>query len=297
VRILPLGALALSLLCAVNPVSAAESDATNPFASAPLFYTLKGEATQGGLMVGKASPHSTVMLDGKPVLVAPDGSFVIGFSRDHRLTAELEVSLNRGPRERRTLVVMPRVFDIQSITGVAQKYVEPSPEDMKRIKEEQRLIREARARRTMVSDFAGGFAWPITGIITSVYGSQRVFNGQPRAPHLGVDIAAPRGTPIHAAADGVVALAGPDLFFNGSVMILDHGLGLTTVYAHMSEFLVKPGEHVKKGQVIGKVGATGRATGPHLHWGANWAGVGVDPSLLVGPMPKPMPKPAPKPAP
>jgi hypothetical protein len=280
-------ALALALLVAA-PLSAAPQDA-DPFAGRPLFYALKGEATQGGLLIGKAAPHSTVTLDGKPVLVTPDGAFVIGFGRDHGLTAELEVSVNRGPRERQILTVLPRVFKIQRIEGVAPKYVEPSPADMKRIEEERRLIREARARRTMNSDFAGGFIWPVTGPITSVYGSQRVFNGEPRAPHLGVDIAAPRGTPIHAAADGTVALAGPDLFFNGNVMILDHGLGLTTVYAHMSEFLVKPGEHVKKGQVIGKVGATGRVTGPHLHWGANWAGVGVDPQLLAGPMPKPAP--------
>jgi murein DD-endopeptidase MepM/ murein hydrolase activator NlpD len=250
---------------------------------------LKGEAVQGGLLSGRATPHSTVTLDGKPVLVTPDGAFVIGFGRDHGLTALLEVSVNRGPRERRTLLVMPRVFKIQRIEGVAEKYVEPSSADMKRIEEERTLIREARARRTMVGDFAGGFIWPVTGPITGVYGSQRVFNGQPRAPHLGVDIAAPRGTPIHAAADATVALAGPDLFFNGNVMILDHGVGLTTVYAHMSEFLVKAGDRVKQGQVIGKVGATGRVTGPHLHWGANWAGVGVDPQLLAGPMPKPAP--------
>lgn len=285
---LSIGAFALSLLCLATAASAGET-AVNPFAAAPLFYELKGETTQGGLMIGRAAPNSIVTLDGQPVLVAPDGSFVIGFSRDHGLTAVLDVSVNRGPRERRTLVVMPRIFDIQSITGVAQKYVEPSPEDMKRIQEEQRLIREARAKRSLVADFGSGFIWPVTGPISGVFGSQRVFNGQPRAPHNGVDIAAPRGTLIHAAADGTVTLAGPDLFFNGNLMILDHGLGLTTVYAHMDEFLVKPGERVKKGQVIGKVGATGRVTGPHLHWGANWSGVGLDPQLLVGPMPKAAP--------
>ncbi len=280
--------LALALLVA-TPLSAAESNSANPFASPPLFYELRGEATQGGLLIGRAAPNSDVMLDGKPVPVTPDGAFVIGFGRDHGLTAQLEVSINRGPRERRTLVVMPRMFDIQRITGVAEKYVSPSPEDMKRIEEERRLIRQARERLTMASDFVGGFIWPVAGPISGVYGSQRVFNGQPRAPHLGVDIAAPRGMPVRAAADGIVALAGPGLFFNGNVMILDHGLGLTTVYAHFSEFAVKQGERVKQGQVIGKVGATGRVTGPHLHWGANWSGIGVDPQLLVGPMPNAAP--------
>lgn len=281
------GAFALSLCIAASAVAA--EPGANPFATKPLFYELKGEATQGGVMIGRATPHSTVTLDDKPVLVAPDGAFVIGFGRDHGLTAVLSVSVNRGPRETHTLTVLPRIFDIQSITGVPQKYVEPSPADMKRIQEEQRLIREARAKQSLIGDFAGGFNWPVTGPISGVFGSQRVFNGQPRAPHNGVDIAAPSGTPIHAAADGTVALAGPDLFFNGNLMILDHGLGFTTVYAHMSEFLVKQGDRVTKGQVIGKVGATGRVTGPHLHWGANWSGVGVDPALLVGPIPKPTP--------
>ena len=160
---------------------------------------------------------------------------------------------------------------------------------MKRIEEERRLIRQARDIRTLASDFAGGFIWPVTGPISGVYGSQRVFNGQPRDPHLGVDIAAARGTTVVAAADGTVSLAGPDLFFNGNAMILDHGLGLTTVYAHLDTFAVKQGERVKQGQAIGKVGATGRVTGPHLHWGANWAGVGVDPQLMVGPMPQAKP--------
>lgn len=265
----------------------APSVAAEPLRPAPLFYTLSGELTQGGLLIGRTAPNSSVTLDGKPVLVSPDGGFVIGFGRDHGLRAQLEVAVNRGAREKRDLLVMPRLYDIQSITGVAEKYVEPSPEDMKRIKEEQQAIRQARELRSLVSDFAGGFIWPVTGPISGVYGSQRVFNGQPRAPHLGVDIAAARGTPVVAAADGTVALAGPDLFFNGNAMILDHGLGLTTVYAHLDQFAVKQGERVKQGQVIGKVGATGRVTGPHLHWGANWAGVGVDPQLMVGPMPKP----------
>jgi hypothetical protein len=278
--------LSLALVLFATPLTAAESNTANPFVAPPMFYELQGEATQGGLMIGRTAPNSEVMLDGKPILVTAEGAFVIGFGRDHGLTAQLEVAVNRGPRERRTLIIMPRIFAIQRIEGVAEKYVSPPPEDMKRIEEERRLIRQARELRTMASDFAAGFIWPVTGPISGVYGSQRVFNGEPRAPHLGVDIAAPRGTPIYAAADGVVALAGPDLFFNGNVMILDHGLGFSTVYAHLSEFAVKQGERVKQGQVIGKVGATGRVTGPHLHWGANWSGVGVDPQLLVGPMPK-----------
>lgn len=263
----------------------AEPLAADPFRVTPLFYSLSGVATQGGLLIGRAEPRSEVTLDGQPVLVSPSGDFVIGFGRDHGLFAQLEVAINRGPRERRTLIVLPRIFAIQRIEGVAEKYVEPSPEDMKRIEEERRLIRQARDLRTLVSDFAGGFIWPAIGPISGVYGSQRVFNGQPRAPHLGVDIAAARGTPVMAAADGTVALAGPDLFFNGNAMILDHGLGLTTVYAHLDGFTVNQGERVKQGQTIGRIGASGRVTGPHLHWGANWAGVGVDPQLLVGPMP------------
>lgn len=274
--------------------SAGAAELPQSFDGRPLFYSLRGQATQGGLMIGRVTPLSEVLLDGKPVSVTPDGVFAIAFSRDHGLKAELEVGVHRGPRERRTLLIVPRIFDIQRITGVAQKYVEPSAADLKLIEKERQLIRQARERLSLVADFAGGFVWPVSGPISSVYGSQRVFNGQPRAPHLGVDIAAARGTPVQAAADGTVALAGDNLFFNGNVMIIDHGLGLTTVYAHLDEFAVKQGERVKKGQVIGKVGATGRVTGPHLHWGANLAGTGIDPQLLVPPMPDTAPT-APKP--
>lgn len=278
-------ALILVVALTLVPGTGWAADEPSPRSRAPLFYKLEGTATQGGLMIGRANPYTEVSLDGKPVMVAPDGTFAIAFARDHGLTAELEVAVNRGPREWQRLFVAPRLFDIQRIEGVAQRYVEPSPADMARIEEERRLIREARAVRRAAADFARGFIWPVTGPISGVYGSQRVFNGQPRAPHLGVDIAAPRGTVVKAAADGVVALAGPDLFFNGNVIIIDHGLGLTTVYAHLDEFAVKQGARVKQGAPIGKVGASGRVTGPHLHWGANLGGVGVDPQLLVGPMP------------
>lgn len=276
--------LALALLVA-TPLSAAESNSANPFASPPLFYELRGEATQGGLLIGRAAPNSDVMLDGKPVPVTPDGAFVIGFGRDHGLTAQLEVSINRGPRERRTLVVMPRMFDIQRITGVAEKYVSPSPEDMKRIEEERRLIRQARERLTMASDFVGGFIWPVAGPISGVYGSQRVLNGQPRQPHFGVDVAASTGTPLKAPAGGVVSLADPDLFFTGGTVMLDHGYGLTSIFAHQSRIDVKEGDKLAKGDVFGLLGGTGRVTGPHLHWGIYLGTIPLDPQLLVPPMP------------
>ena len=126
----------------------------------------------------------------------------------------------------------------------------------------------------------------MVGPISGVYGSQRVLNGEPRAPHRGVDIAAPAGTPVGAMADGVVSLAAPDMYFTGNTVMIDHGYGLHSVYAHLSRLLVKVGQTVRKGQPVGRVGATGRATGPHLHWGVYWFDRALDPALLVGPMPQ-----------
>ena len=155
---------------------------------------------------------------------------------------------------------------------------------MKRISAEGVLINAARARDTDHAFFRGGFVWPVTGRISGVYGSQRFLNGKPRRPHLGVDIAAPTGTPIVATADGIVRIAHSDMFFTGKTVAIDHGHGLMSIYAHMSQVAVKNGQKVAKGAPIGKVGATGRVTGPHLHWGVSLFRTRLDPALLVGPM-------------
>ena len=276
--------LLAALLCLALPAAAQDIREANDYGG--LSFSLSGKATQGGLLIGKTKPNSRVRANGVDLQLAANGAFLIGFGRDDdRTVVEVVVTApDQSSTETRRIAVLPRVFDVQSITGVAQKYVEPPPEDLKRIAEERRVIAEARVRAADASDFEAGFIWPVEGPISGVFGSQRIFNGQPRAPHNGVDIAAGRGSTVVAASRGIVTLAEKNLFFNGNVVIVDHGLSFSTVYVHLDEITVRKGQRVDIGEPIGKVGATGRVTGPHLHWGANVAGQAIDPQLLVGPM-------------
>lgn len=245
---------------------------------------LEGSFTQGGLVTGRVAPGAKVYLDGKAVAVAPDGRFLFGFGREAEAAAELRAEGPDGTVTRR-LEIARRDYDIQRVDGLPDRKVTPKPEDLARIRADQDRINAVRRQLTLASLFASGFQWPVTGRISGVYGSQRVLNGQPRRPHFGVDIAAPKGTPVAAMADGTVALVHQDMFYTGKTVMLDHGLGLTSVYIHMDAITVDQGAKVRKGQQIGTVGQTGRATGPHLHWGVAWFGTQLDPALLVGPQP------------
>jgi murein DD-endopeptidase MepM/ murein hydrolase activator NlpD len=180
----------------------------------------------------------------------------------------------------------PRDYDVQRINGLPPLMVTPDSTLMTRIKAELAKIRGARATDSDALAFETPLEWPVTGPISGVYGSQRILNGEPRAPHLGVDIAAPSGTPIKAAAAGTVTLAEPDLYFTGGTVIIDHGYGLSSIYQHMSRLDVTVGDAVQQDDVIGAIGATGRVTGAHLHWGVNWYQTAIDPQLVAGPMPK-----------
>ena len=246
---------------------------------------LKGALEQGGLVEGVAAPGAQVTLDGKKLALAPDGSFAFGFGRDAKTAATLAVVWPDGKRETRTLSIARREWRIQRIDGLPERAVTPTPEDMVRIRAESLLLRKARHRATLAAWFRGGFVWPAAGKISGIYGSQRILNGEPRQPHLGVDIAAPVGTPIVAAADGVVSLVHDSMFFTGKTLAIDHGLGVSTIYAHMSALLVKAGDRVKRGQPIGRIGKTGRVTGPHLHWSLTWFDIRLDPSLALGSQP------------
>lgn len=247
---------------------------------------LSGNMVQGGLAVGRTVPGAKVSLDGMMLDVDADGVFAIGFDRDQKPAATLRVVYPDGGTETRALAVAQREWQIQRVEGVPQKYVSPPPEAMAAIARATKLKEEARKTRAGGSRFAEGFIWPATGPISGVFGSQRYYNGEPRRPHYGVDVAAPTGTPIRAPAGGVVTLAEPDMYFEGGLVFLDHGQGVTTLTMHMSRVDVKAGDRVEQGDVIGAVGGTGRATGPHLHWGMYWRGAWLDPQLLVGPMPK-----------
>ena len=244
---------------------------------------LSGKFIQGGLVTGKVEPGTKLTLDGQPVAVAPDGSFIIGFGRKAKAKMVLRAEPPEGLPETRELAIEKRKYKIQRINGLPQRKVSPTkPEDLARIKKDQVQIAEVRKRTTLKTFFDTGFMWPVEGPISGVFGSQRILNGEPRSPHNGVDVAAPRGTPVKTMGDGVVALVNQDMFFTGKTVMIDHGLGLTSVYIHMDKITVKEGDFVTKGMQIGTVGATGRVTGTHLHWGVSWFKTHLDPALLVG---------------
>lgn len=243
--------------------------------------SFKGDREQGGLLIGQAVPGSTVTVEGQAIRVSKDGRFLVGFGRKAPKQVLVMVNGKAYP-----IGVKQRDYKIQRIDGLPKKKVTPDPEAIKRIKADNAKIKAVRKLDTDFPFFAASFRWPVTGRISGVFGSQRILNGKPRSPHNGVDIAAPTGTPIVAMTDGIIALVHPDMFYTGQTVMIDHGHGLTSVYVHMSKTYVKEGQKVLKGDVIGEVGMTGRATGPHLHWGVSLFGTHLDPALLVGPMPQ-----------
>ena len=246
---------------------------------------LSGAITQGGTVFGKTEPGAAVTLDGRPVRVAADGRFVFGFGRNAPESAMLEIRRADGRISRVPLTIEPRQFEVQEVEGLPQNLVTPSPEEEARIAREQAKVLEARRLDLDRPLFESGFIWPASGPVSGVYGSQRILNGTPRAPHYGVDVAAPEGSPVVAPADGVVTFAEPDLLLTGGTLVIDHGHGLSSTFIHLSRIDVAVGAEVSQGERVAAVGATGRATGPHLHWGMNWFEVRLDPALLVGPMP------------
>jgi len=245
--------------------------------------TLEGAREQGGLLLGRTAPGTKVEVDGEPVRVSPEGVFLVGFDRDQPPQCRLRLIHADGRMEQSVIEVAPRQYDIQRIDGLPADKVNPPPKVQERIRQERALVAAARARDDARSDFLSGWGWPAEGRISGVYGSQRILNGEPKQPHYGVDIAAPAGAPVFAPADGIVTLAHPDMYYTGGTLILDHGHQLSSTYMHLSELLVKSGQRVQRGDLIAKVGATGRVTGPHLDWRINLRGARLDPQLLVPP--------------
>lgn len=250
--------------------------------------SLAGQPTQGALLFGQVAPGAELRLDGRDVPVLADGRFMVGLGRDAPATMTLqmlgEVSCEQPIR------IAQRQYRIQRVNGVPQRTVTPPPEQLARIRRERALVSAAKAKRYWRPDWfaalSEGFVWPAQGPISGVYGSQRIYNGEPGNPHYGVDIAVPTGTPVRAPGPGIVTLAEPDLFYSGGTVILDHGYGLSSSFLHMSRVDVAVGEELRAGDLIGAVGATGRATGPHLDWRMSWHNQRVDPQLLVPPMPR-----------
>jgi len=248
---------------------------------------LTGAPIQGGLIFGKADPASSVWLDGETVTISGDGYFVFGFGRDETGTRELKVTSPGGEVFQKSLTVMAQEYAIERVDGLPPATVTPDPAAAARIKEDARMVATARQHRDKQAYYSTGFIWPAKGRISGVYGSQRVLNGEPRRPHFGLDIAAPEGTDVFAPADGLITLTHPDMYFSGGTIVLDHGQGLSSTFLHLSKILVEAGTFVKQGDLIARIGSTGRASGPHLDWRMNWLDRRVNPQPLMPPMDEP----------
>jgi murein DD-endopeptidase MepM/ murein hydrolase activator NlpD len=247
---------------------------------------LPDAASQGALVIGHTSPENRIAIGGRQARVGADGSFAFGIGRDAAGSVWVEVSRPDGSSQRIGVQVAPRDWPVERIVGVPPATVNPPPDLAARIEREQALVASARERDDDRNDYEQAFEWPVSGRVSGRFGNQRVYvlpDGQeaPKAPHSGMDIAAPAGTRVVAPAAGTVTFAAPDLYLTGGTLLLDHGHGISSNFLHLSRIDVRVGQHVARGQVIGEVGATGRATGPHLHWGMNWFDVRIDPQLVV----------------
>ena len=240
-------------------------------------------ASQGALVIGKVPAGSRVQYAGRQLRVSGYGSVVFGIGRDEKGPLRVQVQRPDGGSETATIAVTPRDWPTERVNGVPPKTVNPPPAIAERIKREQAQVTSARARDDDRTDFTQTFIWPVQGRISGRFGNARVYNGQPGAGHSGMDIAVPTGTPVKAPAAGIVTFAGPDLYLTGGTLLLDHGFGVSSNFLHLSRIDVKVGDRVEQGQVIAAVGATGRATGPHLHWGMNWFEPPPAPRLVVAP--------------
>ena len=240
-----------------------------------------GKFIQGHFIIGKTEPNSKVKIGKKQVKVSKDGYFAFGLARDRKYDVVITIEKN-GVKEKITKRVQKRKYNIQKIDGLEEKKVTPPEEVYERIKKENKLIAKARAIDSDLDFFKDKFMIPVDdAIITGVYGSQRILNGKPKWPHYGLDFAQKEGTPVKAMLDGIVTLAESDLYYSGGTLIFDHGHGISTLYMHMHEIFVEKGQKVKQGNIIGTVGSTGRATGPHLDVRLNWFDTRLDPATVL----------------
>lgn len=252
-------------------------------AAGPPALSLSGPVVQGGMLIGHTDPAALVSLDGERLPVDAEGYFVLGFGRDANKAQLLSVRLPNQPPAEQVLKPALRAYDIERVDGLPPATVTPPPEVLERISREAGQVAAARRARDARSDWRQTFSMPAEGRISGVYGSQRVLNGEPRRPHYGLDIAAPEGTPVSAPAAGIVTLAEPDLYYSGGTVIIDHGHGVSSTFLHLSAVDVSVGQHLDQGEHVGAIGATGRATGPHLDWRMNWRNQRIDPMLLINP--------------
>ncbi len=240
----------------------------------------KGKFLQGHYIVGITDPIARIIIDKKEVKVSKDGYFVFGLDRDRKFDVTITKIIN-GKKEKIIKKVLKRKYNIQRIDGLEESKVTPPESVYKRIKEENNKIGKARAINSDLPFFKNQFIMPVDGIISGVYGSQRILNGKPRWPHYGIDIAAKKGTKIKSSASGVVTMAEDDLYYTGGTVIMDHGHGISSIYSHLETVIVSVGDKINQNQIIGTVGSTGRSTGPHLDFRINWFQTRLDPMSVL----------------
>jgi biotin carboxyl carrier protein len=253
-----------------------------PAFAATVATALPDTLSQGGLVIVQLHRGSLLTVSGQPVRVGIDGIAVFGAGRDEQGPLVVSVAEPHRQPEITRIAITPRDWPIERINGLPAATVNPPPELAARIEREQAQVTAARNRDDERENFLSGFIWPVQGRISGRFGNQRIYNGDPKAPHSGMDIAVAQGTPVRAPAAGIVTFAAPDLYLTGGTILLDHGFGLSSNFLHLSKLEVRVGDHVEQGQIIALSGMTGRATGPHLHWGFNWLGTRLDPLLLPG---------------
>ena len=240
----------------------------------------KGKFLQGHFIIGITDPLAKILIDKKNVKVSEDGYFVFGIDRDRKFDLII-TKIQDGKKEKIVKKILKRQYNIQRIDGLEESKVTPPESVYKRIKEENNKIGKARAVNSDLPFFKNRFIMPVEGIISGVYGSQRILNGKPKWPHYGIDIAAKKGTMIKSSGAGVVTMAEDDLYYTGGTIIMDHGHGISTIYSHLETVMVSIGDKINKGDIIGTVGSTGRSTGPHLDFRVNWFQTRLDPMSVL----------------
>ncbi len=240
----------------------------------------KGKFLQGHFIVGITNPSAKIIIDKKEVKVSKDGFFAFGIDRDRKFDLTI-TKIQDGKKEKIVKKVLKRKYNIQRIDGLEESKVTPPESVYKRIKEENNKIGKARAINSDLPFFKNQFIMPVKGIISGVYGSQRILNGKPKWPHYGIDIAAKKGTMIKSSGSGTVTMAEDDLYYTGGTIIMDHGHGISTIYSHLESVMVSVGDKINQGDIIGTVGSPGRSTGPHLDFRVNWFQTRLDPMSII----------------
>ena len=247
-----------------------------------LDVSLPETAYQGDMVVGKVDPLAGVWLKGKPQVVGPQGYFVLPVPRDQK--TDFQVTVRIGSEKKSHIIrIWAYPWRTQKIKGLPQKYVSPSAQQQARVVSDNKKTQTVRGDPPYPVPFfiKKGFIRPVAGALTSPFGLNRVLNGKPKSFHSGVDLAAPLGHLVRCPADGIVRLVDTNMFLMGKTLMIDHGLGVTSIFIHLDAIPVSTGDLVRQGDVIARVGKTGRATGPHLHWGVSAGRTSLDPLRLI----------------